>query len=152
MAKQPPEPEISAELLGEHLNSIRINLLEIRSFETKTIRPNPFHQITKPVDIEEAWPDCRKLFIEMYAVLNDIASHFNIEPGGIYENSGFKESIDSFINQQDVITFGIADALGTGEYEEEELVLVDGLILNIQQSAILMRKYVLEEFKYSTQK
>ncbi len=150
MTQEPDESKISAALLGEHLNSIRTTFLEIRRFKVKKFRPTPFHQLSRPVDIEEAWPDCRDQFFEMYAILNEIASHFNTEADEISDSSGFAESLDTFIEQQDNITFRIADALGTGLHEEEELLHIDQLILQIQHTANRMSKFVLEKFKYST--
>lgn len=151
MKQEVRRPKIDALLLGEHFNSIRTTMLEIRNFREKKFTPTPTFEFSKIVDIEETWPDCRDRYIQIFRILNDIAGRFMMDLSSFYENDGFTEAIDAFVTQLDTITVGLGDALGTGHFSPEELQECDRLILTIQHNANLMRTYVLTEFVYSAE-
>ncbi|MDF7806539.1 hypothetical protein P4E94_03750 [Pontiellaceae bacterium B12219] len=148
-AKKEAPAEVDIALLGEHFYSIRITILEIRNFKEKIILPTPTHKVRKKIDIEEAWPNCRNLFIEIFNILNEVGERFQVEQGGFYENSLFTEALDAFLDQLATILFGIADALGTGRYTDQELIDIDARILQIQHGANRLLKYVKTDFTYS---
>jgi hypothetical protein len=142
--------KIDVTLLGEHFHSIRTTILEIHDFKEKVLKPTPTHQVRKKVDIEEAWPDCQKLFIEIFNELNEIADHFQIESGNFYDNSTFTEAIEAFLNELNTILLGMTDALGTGRYSEKELESIDARILKIQLGATRLQNQITKDFIYST--
>jgi hypothetical protein len=82
-------------------------------------------------------------------MLNEVAARFQIEQGGFYENSGFAEALDAFLDQLETILVGLTDALGTGRHSEEELKDIDAQILQIQHGANRLLKYVKQDFVYS---
>ncbi|MDH3981645.1 MAG: hypothetical protein OES84_01950 [Kiritimatiellaceae bacterium] len=140
-----------AELLGEHFNSIRTAVLEIHSYKEKTIAPSPTYIYHKPINIEDAWPSCREAFIKMFGILNTIAIRFQLEPTDLPSDKTFTQAIETFVDTLDTITFGIADAVGTGIYSSEELDEIDDLVLSIQTSADRIQKFVLVDFPFPSE-
>jgi hypothetical protein len=143
-----PAAESKPEILGEHFDSIRTTALEIRDFKSKTIFPTPTHAVRKAVDIDAAWPSSRELFIKVFGVLNGIAHRFDLESGSFIRGSGFASALDSFVDTVDRVTFGLADALGTGKFAPHELQSIDDQILIVQGGINQLRKYVLEDFDF----
>lgn len=135
-------------LLGEHLASIRKTAVEIRDFKEKTIYPTPTHAVRKKIDIEAAWPSSRQLFIQIFGVVNEVASRFELEPGSFVRGCGFENAVIAFIKTLDRITYGLVDALGTGKYAPSELVSIDERILLVQSGMNRLRKHVIEDFNY----
>lgn len=139
---------INAAMLGEHFASIRTTAVEIRDFREKLIRPTPTQHVLKQVNLDEAWESSRELFIEIFSILNDVADCFGITKGGFFRNGGFSSALNAFINTLDTITYGIADALGTGLYPPEKLQAIDARILQVQTGMNRLRKHVMEDFTY----
>lgn len=143
------EEHVDASLLGEHFDSIRAAILEIKNFKQKKKKLTPTYTATQKVDIEKAWNTCRAEFEKMLTQLNEIAERFEIEPRKLNGNETFDKAIESFLEQLATVTFGVADALGTGAFTEEELMRVDGQILFIQKTAFHLHTLIKDEFDFS---
>lgn len=139
---------INIKLLEEHLDSIRVSLLEIRSFRQKKVVRTPTIQFMQPIDIEEAWPGCREAFQQSYTLLSHVAGNLDVEYEAMRVSSPFGTSIDQFVNLIDRITV----RLDEGEplvFPQEQLRNIDDNILKIQQTVNLIKKYVMTDFTFS---
>lgn len=140
---------VNANLLGEHFDSIRAAIIEIRQFKVKKNKLTPTFTATIKVDIEKAWDACRNDFFDMYGILNEVAEYFQMEPDTFDESGSFNATIESFLKQLATVTFGVADALGTGTYSEDELKKIDEQILFVQKTATKLNNFVKEKFDFS---
>ncbi|QBG48747.1 hypothetical protein EGM51_15565 [Verrucomicrobia bacterium S94] len=100
---------INLKLLEEHLDSIRVSLLEIRGFRQKKVVRSPTIHFMQPIDIEEAWPDCREAFQQAYPLLAHVAGNLDVEYETMPVSAPFGLSIDQFVNLIDRITVRLDD-------------------------------------------
>jgi hypothetical protein len=153
--KQKPAPaeEVAAapidlRLLEEHLDSIKVSLLEIRSFRKKKIAKTPTYHYIQRIDIEEAWPSCRDTLQRAYGLICDVANSFHAEYEVMVPSSSFGSAIDQFANLIDRITLAQEE---TGEFvfSQQKLHAIDDGILNVQKSVNLIRKHVMVDFVFT---
>lgn len=143
------EPSITVELLEEHLDSIRKMMLEIRNFEKKKITRSPMHTYWKSIDIEEAWPSCREVFTDTYAVLCGIARSFHTEPFELPPSASFSEALDlfSYLVARIEMQLGATDEVGL--FSQDQLAGIDHRILLVQNAANRLQKHVVNDFVYA---
>jgi hypothetical protein len=152
--KQKPAPveelaaPINLRLLEEHLDSIKVSLLEIRSFRKKKIVKSPtFHHIQR-VDIEEAWPACRDTLHRAYGLICDVSQSFHVGYEAMEPSVSFGTAIDQFANLIDRITLAQEETGGL-VFSKEKMHGIDDNILKVQKSVNLIQKHVMADFVFT---
>ncbi len=135
-------------LLEEHLDSIRVTLLEIRSYRKKKVVRSPTLHFMQTIDIEEAWSSCRDAFHQTYALLSQVADHFEAEHEALPDSAAFGSAIDQFVNLIDRITL-VLDEQESFSFTPTEFETIDNGILKIQHSVNLLKRQVMFDFTYN---
>lgn len=138
---------LDIELLSTHLSSVKVRLMEIRSFEKKRMTPSPTHVYWKAVDIEDAWPSCKEFVAEMYGVVADVSRELCLEPVTYRDEFHFRKALDVFIGQIDRMQQQI-ERYQDRLFTKERLRALDEYIMMVQHAVNRLHKHVLVEFRY----
>ncbi len=141
-------PTIDIELLEEHLDCIKVSLLEIRGFRRKKIVKSPTFHFMQPVDIEEAWPRVQKPFRQAYQHLCHVADRFQVEHEDMPSTTMFGTALDQFVNLIDWITLYLEEHSVAG-LSPSTLESVDAVILQVQQSINQVQRRVMVDFVFT---
>ncbi len=143
------ETGIDLRLLKEHLDSVKVHLLEIRNYKEKKIIRSPTHIYWKKIDIEEVWPSSREVLIKSYNLLNKISEELHEHSVELGSPSGLKETLDAFVAQIDRVVHHIDVAQNAEYYSQARLRAVDDEILTVQNTVNRIHKHVRIDFTYS---
>lgn len=147
--KQKNESGVDIHLLEEHLNSIKIHLLEVINFKEKKISLNPTHIYWKTIDIEEAWPTSQAVLVESYNLLNVISEELHEHSVELGNPTSLKKTLMAFVDQIDRILHHIDFARDTEHYSQKKLRAIDNEILTVQNAMNRVHKHVRIDFAYS---
>lgn len=143
-----PKPTMNLHALEEHLDSIKVRLLEVRAFRKKKIVKSPTHHFMQNIDIEEAWPSCRKPFIQTFDLLCKLAQNLHVTCEKIPPTAPFGRSIDQFVNLIDRIAIFL-ETTDDSAFSTIDMQTIDSTILNVQRSVNLLQKHVLVDFSFA---
>jgi len=151
--EEPSEEELAAvvidlNMLEEHLERIKVSLLEIRAFRKKKIVKSPTFHFMQKIDIEEAWPGCRDTLRQAYDLLCNLAENLNVQYETAQSTATFGMSIDQFVNLIDRIMIFLEDA-GEKAFSETNLQSIDAAILKVQQCTNRLQKHVMVDFVFT---
>jgi len=147
-AEEPDKEVIDIGLLEEHLDSIKVSLLEIRGFRRKKVIKTPTFHYMQPIDIEEAWPSCRASLQQAYALLSHVAEKLEVEHDSMPSSTSFGRAIDQFVNLIDRKTIAMEES-GSLIFSQDELQSIDTSILQVQQAVNSLRKRVMVDFTFT---
>ncbi len=139
---------IDLRLLEEHMDSIKVSLLEIRAFRKKKIVKTPTHHYMQHVDIEEAWPSCRDTLHRAFGLTCEVAKSFRVEYEAMAPSASFGTAIDQFVNLIDRITLA-QEETAESALSQEKLRAIDANILTVQKSVNLIQKHVMVGFVFT---
>ena len=143
-----PKPTMNLNALEEHLDSIKVRLLEVRAFRKKKIVKSPTHHFMQNIDIEEAWPSCRKPFFQTFDLLCSLAQNLRVEYEAIPSTAPFGRAIDQFVNLIDRIAIFL-ETTDDSAFSAMNLKTIDSIILSVQQATNLLQKHVLVDFSFT---
>ena len=150
--KTPEEPQeeavIDLNLLEEHLDSIKVCLLEIRAFRKKKIVRSPTFHFMQNIDIEEAWPSCRETLREAYDLLCHVAENLGAEHEAMSSSASFGVAIDQFVNLTDRIVLFL-ETTGDSAFSEMNPRMIDEAILKVQGFTNLLQRRVMVDFVFT---
>lgn len=143
-----PQETIDLLVLEEHLDSIKVCLLEIRGFRKKKIVKSPTFHFMQNIDLEEAWPSCRETLRKAFDSLCHVAENLQVEFEAMPPTAPFGKSLDQFVNLIDRITIFLE---GSEEsfLSTETLLNIDNAILRVQQAALALQKKVMVDFVFT---
>jgi hypothetical protein len=139
---------IDIDLLEEHLDSIKVALLEIRGFRKKKIIKTPTFHYMQSIDIEEAWPSCRGSLHQAYEQLSHVAEKLDVEHEALPPSASFGRAIDQFVNLIDRKSL-ILEENRSLSFSPNELQIIDNNILQVQQAVNLLQKRVMVDFTFT---
>ena len=150
--KTPEKPQeeavIDLNLLEEHLDSIKVRLLEIRAFRKKKIIKSPTFHYMQNIDIEEAWPTCRETLHQAYDLLCQVAGNLGAEYEAMRPSTSFGVAIDQFVNLTDRIVLFL-ETTGDSAFSEMNPRMIDEAILRVQGSTNLLQRRVMVDFVFT---
>ncbi len=143
-----PPQLLNIDLLEEHLDSIKVSLLEIRGFRKKKIIKSPTFHYMQSIDIEEAWPSCRDSLHQAYLLLSHVAEKLDVEHEALPPSASFGKAIDQFVNLIDRKTL-ILEEHRDLSFPHQELQTIDTNILQVQQAVNLLQRRVMVDFTFT---
>jgi hypothetical protein len=139
---------IDAQILDDHLSSIKKQMLEIRNYTQKKVTTDPTRIHWRPVDIECAWASSKEDFRTAYGMLSTISLELGAPAASPKTGASFKESLATFASQIDKIIIYLESSNKTLEISQTVLRAIDCEIVKLQQACNLLHRHVVIDYNY----
>jgi hypothetical protein len=150
LKKKSPEKmssTIDLVLLEEHLDHIRVRLLEIRGFRKKKVKKSPTLHFMKKIDLEEAWPSCHDTMRQTFDSLCCVAQSVQVEFEPMPPSASFGSALDQTVNLIDRLMLFL-ETTGISQLSGDGLHNIDSNIHQAQQATNRLQKHVMLEFVF----